>query len=1218
MKKLIYEIMSIAVVISFAGNTLAAKGNDASTKSKPVAITPAATSPSISDFDGQSFANTYQSASPQQRALVQHNGKILNDDSFKVFNVTPEQLAKEIQKGTHSAPIYLSLKKDPIADAVQKTSSKPSQFQAIPNFNSSNSYGVVVDPQSGITFELKKSSAAAILASSPRASHLAALANATTHTLAPKNIVLEGAPFYAAVGANHVIDLLKDYEKNPMALEMFVEELKTPMGYTSLFSFMIGNKYAQTIMEDMVKRQSLERVMSGRAESKASIAFRAGLPFLSMVVGALASNISSDLLTIAKPCADALYKSGESKSGDPSESFLGVCEQGFQAVLNSDNLARYVTTTASTFLAATASTVVEKVGGFIIKKTIPMDAIVFYFKKAASVFARAPLASAAEVAEVVPTPSRFGIKALGNVILFLQADEIISPYVHYSVESIMNSAPKLASAKKDVATFLNKMDSNHWQDVYTPAVQNICKKTITDITNTNKDYMPGWIQNESRQCSEGSVEFPGLESLLNLHEKNVKWRETLSYDFMSNYMNWVRYVAEFTVMHDVSQKYYSDLMDYVSAKDADIKSNSDYYNPLAFDDPFYGVLPSERFPIENPKKYKIANLSKAQRVLEVVPLIDQALARVTSEDPNNLVTAKNLNTIKTYIGIYQKYPTVENQKNLVEAIKLINLEDKSADSLIASSKAGRDRYTIAAEYQRRARAISRGTQIKMIRNYLGNPLPLKKGAEAFTQMINDYVKTEKPDYAKLFDEKGTPGETLTWYAVCGNTLAGKDARVDRRRTGFAVSIDNGINSVLKATNSVTNWLASKMNTKNNLEVRTDVAPALNLFKVIKYGTGVDFYAPKIVTGNLESICGLAGKSGIGRNSVDLYPILPSNDPGKMKILLGKKSYDSLFSYMIANIKPEVLSAFQNSAGETIGSDFAAWWEKTVTPKVALAHEGFVKDYSTLLETTYKDSVDGKLGRNDPSLKGVDQILNASKALPWGNASNLVQSFSDEMNVYLNVLDHVYAATVESKNPTVDIKLFKTQIVKVKATIYYMLNNYRSSLVDPKTKDATTLSERYALLLFQLQDLYESLGFKNQVIVAAAKETLFFKNKHGVESLSPMERLKARLDNDGTINGPFNHLLDSRNQAFKTAKGLTYGLTQKNLQIQMSGDEIQKVDLVNFTSNSRLSAAYLAANQLDTLAEDLYKTVNILELASVGANFKDIEMRPPSAPGSVLF
>jgi hypothetical protein len=1091
---------------------------------------------------------------------------------------------------------------------------------------SSGYYGGVKDPNSGLTFLIKKSAKDDLDKFSPKNfSHFAAFKNATHAAFGPygSHFAVEAASFYMGVGANHVINLLTKYQKNPMALEMFIEELKDPVAQAGFFAFMVGNRYAQAIFQDLLMK-------SKNPYAKKYLAPFLG--FLAMGVGSVFSNITHDLITLTKPCAEALYNPYKPEY-DTAEKRAAKCQEGWDAVMTSDNLARYVTSVMTVVLAAFSSAVAQqllKAGGALSKKTVPIQSIVMLFDKAKKTIIKRPVSTATKIAP----PSKFGLRTVGNLVLFLQADELFHPHIHHLVESVGNSSPKLAATKRNANLLLNKLEANKWEDVVGPT----CKNTIQHISKNKRDHTPSWIQNDMKVCSDG------MASMLRFHEKNKKWRETLSYDFMNSYMNWMRFISEFIVMHDVSMEFFAQMITYSHNKDEDIRTSSYSYNPLAFDNPFYGVNLSEKVDVADEADFRAANKSKAQRVVESITLIDKAIIEISRTQQNwnkNGVQVKSdflkdLREIKSLILFYKNEPLTSNYSHLVTAIgKIISLSDEILNEKMSfaprsGSQVGPYASTATKEhvnqfaYDQNEHAL-RKKHIRLIKNYLGNPKPLEK-TEAFFEVFNDFVKSEKSEYMELFDEKGSPAETLTWYAICGNPLKGENARVDRRRNSLAAALDSGVSKLFSGINSITGWVAEKTNSENKLALKTDLSPALNTFKAIKFGTGVDFYVPRIVRHELKDAC----------NPNYNYPIKPSTSKnaisaGRPKIKVDGKTYDSLFSYLINNIKPEVLNIAVDDSGYA-STNFLAWWDKTITPKVELAHNDFLMDYTKLLRNSYRTAIDGDVARNNSQMIGLKDIVLSDRTKPWNTPSNMIQSYAEELVSYLKILDRIYTTTPTYTNKTSrDVQLFRSKVANFRNRVYGMLNDFRNFKTNgeyipqvitlpngvPKIVDSpethANLFTKYAKVLFELRAIYGALGFGNEVIGAAAVNTPFYKDKEGAETIPPMARLVLRVQNDPAIGEPFSYIQDDEGSH---PVAISYGLTDKNINIETSGtglnQQISNIELVNFKNNDRLALAFLTANNLYDLVEELYTNISILNAANVDASYKPVEL-PQNAP-----
>ena len=516
--------------------------------------------------------------------------------------------------------------------------------------------------------------------------------------------------------------------------------------------------------------------------------------------------------------------------------------------------------------------------------------------------------------------------------------------------------------------------------------------------------------------------------------------------------------------------------------------------------------------------------------------------------------------------------------------------------------------------------VLRKQTIKEIRDFLGDPKPLVKG-EAFFEIFNDNVKATKSEYIKLFDKKGSPADTLTWYAVCGNNLDEKDSRVDKRRAPIADFIDDAL---------------SKMFMKK-------MAPVRATAKFFNYGTGVDFYTPRIVKHDLRKIC---------KDESALLSIRPNpRSPIATKIVIDGKSYDSLFSYMIDNIKPEVLN-------ETLDKNFAAsinfdaWWDKVVTPKVSIAYDDFMKGYNDLLQNKYRKAIDNGLARAE-SKKGftyLNEIFKGTRENPdgpsqidlakyaynalnprafYGNAKSLIQSYYDELNSYLKILNTMYILAPERQfllqTPegtakfAAENKVVQGRITNIRYTVYSMLNDFRNFNEAPlapadegqvpslklAVDQATKVSDKYALLLIEMTALNSILGFKNEVVSAAALKTTHFLGKTARKepfmAATPSQQIEFRVENDTSVKTPF-YQYSNLGPKVNSQQMLTYGIDDTNAKIV--GSEIQLSS--NFKANDRLAFTLNLSNQLFIMAEDLFKNISILNAAKIDNTYEHLD------------
>ncbi len=1169
-----------------------------------------------------------------------------------IEEISTEELVRLIEERQNPSfkpnePVFLKLKKDKLSEAVEKAIEEAKFETKTARSNRAKLYGTIVDEKSGVVIELHKNDRAEIERLSPlsiaranpegfidaefrriesekakqRFSHFSALRNATRQAAGPYGLHfgIEALTFYTGVGANHLFNLMTKYEKNPMALELFLEELQDPIAQAGFFAFMVGNRYAQTIFQTMLATSNSPRLKAMAGPF---------LGFLAMGVGSVFSNITHDLITLTKPCADALYNTQKPEYNSP-EKRAEKCMEGWNAVMTSDNLFRYVTSVITVVGAAAGSSFVQMAYKGVGRRILPLYGVTALMKKAVRPKNLAK-------GKVVPGPVGLGLRIF-DLVLFLQADELLHPVVHKAIESTVNSSRKLSVSRQGVNLLISALDQSRWTDT----TQQMCKNAAQNLRYSTKDHLPLHVENDLKVCGEG------LSSLIDIAEKNKKWRETITYDFMNSYMNWMRYISEFQVMHDVSRDFFDQLINYSYFMKEDPKNESMAYNPLAKANYFYGVVPTEGF--QDTGDHRDLERARAQRLVDAIPVIDKSISDInaftrrwnaTNKTNQSSKLVEGLTEAKRLISVYAREKTPRNYVHLVNAIIKINeLHKQFYTDIIASSRSHRPApvspYASRGEakasvYPELEKSMAK-KEISDIRKFIGDPRPLPSKV-AFVQMFNDQLKEEKGEYLELFEEKGTPTDTLIWYAACGNNLDSESTRVDRRRAGFATYFDSGVNKIFGALNKATDWLAKKTHNINDLRLRENVSPLLNTFKAIKYGTGVDFYVPRIVKDDLTQVC---------KNP--LTPIRPSKNKNNHFKVNGV-SYDSLFTYLINNIDPKVLNLSEQLGGFQY-PNFLAWWEEEVTPRVAVAYETFSKDYSVLLRKTYREAIDSERGRGDPSLKGLAAAVKAPRSKPRSLPANLVQSYVEEMNLYLKILNRAYVMTPEIQNYTSqktkqDIALFNNKLKNLKTILYGLLNDLRTidtrgegmvitsqkgntSVPRVSGHNSTDIREKYALALLEMRSIFAALGFGNEAVDTAAVITPFFKKRDGVETVPPMVRLQMRVENDPTISEPFYQYVE--NMTFENEPlPLTYGLTERNFKVIRDGvrlnPEVQGFELVNFKRNDALTTAFIAANQLFGMAEDLFMSANILEAASMGATNYDIDFdeNAPKGTGSRPF
>lgn len=1221
MKKLIYEVIILAVVISITSNSVA------------TFAAPPKGSQNNNSFSINSSANEY---------VYDGTSAISSDQLEKLL----EERLKNPEKYKNASPKFLTLQKNElsqsITQAIEEGKRNPIEFDVRPATSvSSNNYGTIKDKATGVTISISKTPRAELEKYSPknlaktlaaqnedviegefrevgrrgaRFNHFKEFMGAARH--AGVGFPTEALSFYTGVMANHMFNLVTSYEKNPMALEMFMEELQSVEGQIGFFAFMVGNRYAGALFQSILAKRGspLMKKLAGPF-----------MGFLAMGVGSLFSNIAHDLITMTKPCAKAMYNP-QKEEFNTNEKRLAVCQEGWNAVMTSDNLARYVTSVMTVVIAAIGSSVVQKIYKGIAGKVLPLDRIQLVFR---GLMSRKALAAGKKV----PGPIGVGIRTL-DLVIFLQADEHAHPYLHYLVETTMNSSFKLGVARTSSNMLVSKLYQNKWEDV----VAKTCSDAAKHASQNTRDHVPAWIQNEIRVCSEGQ------SSSAILAEKNMKWRETLSYEFMNSYMNWIRFISEFQVMHDVSREYFQALIAFAYSAQQDMTSFE--YNPLTVDSPFYGIYVSKNVQIVNENNYREVDQARAQRIVEALPLIDQGIAAVNKhltawnaqntkdkKAPVKSAYLQNLIEIKKSIETYKSQPTPANYPHLLNAVKKIiaNYNSSQEKSSFGTGYPIGPYASYATEDQKKAfnyvfheEGLFKKSSLE-IRNFLGEPKPLMKG-QAFLEIFNESVKESKSEYLKLFDKKKNPAETITWYAVCGNQL--QNGRVDVRRAPLVNWLDKYLNYLVLNHNLNTKWVTEKLQMNNIFKLPMN--PVRKIAELFNYGTGIDFYIPKIVTHSdkeLKNICNETTYAAIGPGS-------------KSKVTVAGKSYDSLLSYLINNIRPEVLNVGKDDFGFE-SPNFDGWWDSTITPKVGLVYQEFMRGYDVLLQGKYRKAVDAELARgsSNQSFNRLDEIFKGDRALR-GNAKSLIQSYYDEANNYLKLLNTIYVQAPERMELLktaqgkvkyeADNKIIQDRITNIRYGIYSMLNDFRNfdtkvSFIQGKQMsfktamdETSNINNKYALVLIELSNLYGALGFSNQVIQAAALKTPFFIKKDAKKDpmslMTPMQQIALRIQNDISINEPFAEYYEKIKMTTEP-QILTYGLNDKNAKIV--NEEIQLGS--NFTGNDRLTLALNTSNQLFMMSEDLFKSVSILNAAKIDNTYETLDRgQMPKGQGSRPF
>lgn len=1176
-----------------------------------------------------------------------------DNNSATVQEMSPEDLLLILKERVQNSekylspimpPLFLKLKKSPLAEGLTKGLNgeavaprlDESKFEILQTPSQDKDFLDVQlrDKETGLTYAFRRHSKEETRATAPdKLSSWAAFQGAVKKSsfvgstidafgIPGRNGVkfpgqtygIEAANFYVGLGANNVLNLIKDYSKDPMALERFAKSLEDPVTHISFFFFMAGNRYAASIFNDMLrnaKRSALTKTLGASAG------------FLSMAVGAIASDISSDLLAITKPCADAYFYQNKEENNTPEKRW-DKCKAAWDMVVSSDTAARYLTSVGSILGAAAMSSVIQATyrdpktrrfihspAGKLANKFIPIDGITVAYEN----FGKSGFSKG--IKKLMGFGGRLGVKAF-DLIIFLQADEFVRPYFYHAVENNVNAGLKLRNGLASTVKLA---------DLATPS---------------------------------GSIDRSHLEYLESLNKRYEAFRQVIGYDFFASYYNWTEFLGNFVVMKNVSESFLESLaINIISAPELLKARFWDTYNPLIMDAPLYGVKPSENFPPQDKDPgFEFGSASQAIRVVEVLPLVNEGISDANTalslakrkysstafiEEYLNglnkvqkliLPLAKNaLNDGFRVKIISQNEPAKEtpyyhNEKEyaqLGEALREINklydkffirFSDNMPTSLI--TRYGMAPNSAQALQYQNLRTVR--NSIKKIRDFLGDPTPLKRGEEAIFFLFNKEIKDNYPEFYDLFSEQGGPAETITYYAICGENIdtQNDNQRLDRRNTNLYSIADSIINAGAAAINGLTSLLPGNSKENNPYQISEHNRPVTKLFKSIRYGTGVTFFAPSIVQAdkrNLALVC-----TGGENLQARFFRFTDSK----------KKTYDSFFSFLAQNIRPELLEIKEDpKKGQTLALN--NWWSDNVEPKVALAYKEFGADYQYLLETVFKKVFQGsgsKLGMRHgslgplPAFKTVylgegnsepSAIFEIAKKTPrgtYGNPSNLIQSYIDELDTYLFLFRKLYAQNLKKdQSYEQNIKsmiILEDYIRKLAAAI---LNDARTSvypkLIDlpnggiqaiyPEFADKST-EQKYAMLLVALTHFYNVFGLEDQS-AEIAKGFGFLKDLTNRPDLdAPISRINLRLEHNSFLHQPFiearedfNSLLASKRLSLPAPLNLVRsGATQyDNL----------------FTVN------YLAGNNLYTLIEQIYANTNIIRLAKPNSTYTPAENRP---------
>ncbi len=257
------------------------------------------------------------------------------------------------------------------------------------------------------------------------------------------NFPMESTVFLYGVGLASVVSLIADAEHDPRAVSRFLEGLKDPMFYASLVTFIIGNRYSNHALNSLLFSVMASKRMSPKAQLRIS---KILIPQLAMAGGGLLSNVTHDLWTLTKGCADYILRQ------KPMEEREKVCGEAAKQVFSNENSWRYATAT----LAMVTSGFLLSYGPAYIKA----------FGKAAVgrvAMVRNIAIRISTVAKWFPAPQArlliwFRNATYGAIHLaaFLKWDEwVFYPFYHNLIEKRSTLGPKFLTHQQEL---LNRLD----------------------------------------------------------------------------------------------------------------------------------------------------------------------------------------------------------------------------------------------------------------------------------------------------------------------------------------------------------------------------------------------------------------------------------------------------------------------------------------------------------------------------------------------------------------------------------------------------------------------------------------------------------------------------------------------------------------------------------------------------------------------------------------
>lgn len=425
---------------------------------------------------------------------------------------------------------------------------------------------------------------------------------------------VEAPPFYLGLLANTWINFLVRYDSDPKAFERFFHELTSVEGQLGFAGFMVGNHFGSTLLREMLNiKNEVDMV-------RRSMMTRMFITNFSMALGSVFSNITADLLSITKPCALDRWKN--SLNDERNESDVSkVCQEAWDAVVNSDKIHQYIQTSLTVMAAAIGAAGIQSLaalavkGGSAASTTFNGIAVMFqdFWKTNTvlnkSLISEATIARYAKIGMPVRmTPAGIVVTA-AHLILFFQSDAFANPIIHKYEETFLNTGTKLATKRDGLLRAQKYLDNTNF------SAGNCDPKSYDNMSVRQNPYSAHDQMYTQQTATYVESCQPIATQIQDFKKASDKWRGTLMYKFNMAYFAWQEVFSEFKSQVKVLNEFYKELSYYADNNPAIGPTKAKYFNPLFHEDPFYGVIPYVEPKEQNDSIFK-SGLDKMNDVLQ--------------------------------------------------------------------------------------------------------------------------------------------------------------------------------------------------------------------------------------------------------------------------------------------------------------------------------------------------------------------------------------------------------------------------------------------------------------------------------------------------------------------------------------------------------------------------------------------------------------------------